>query len=80
MRIAVSNSSPLINLSIIKRFNLLYSFDIIYIPPAVWNEVVINGEGLPGCNEVKNGVNQGKIIVTPLSNPISVNRFRRVLH
>jgi len=80
MRIAVSNSSPLINLSIINRFHLLYSFDVIHIPPAVWNEVVVDGEGLPGCNEVRNGVCQGKIVVTPLSNPNTFNRFRRVLH
>jgi len=80
MRIAVSNSSPLINLSIINRFHLLYSFDSIHIPPAVWNEVVVSGEGLPGCDEVRNGVKRGKIIVTPLSDPESVEKFRRVLH
>jgi len=80
MRIAVSNSSPLINLSIINRFHLLYSFDIIHIPPAVWNEVVVHGEGLPGCDEVRDGVTQGKIIVSPLSNPDSIKRFRQTLH
>jgi len=50
----VSNASPLINLSRIGKIDLLHSlFGNIMIPVAVWNEVVVEGEGLPGAANVK---------------------------
>lgn len=50
---AVSNSSPLILLAYIDRFDLLrLLFDEIYIPPAVWQEVVVDGADRPGSREV----------------------------
>ena len=64
---AVSNSSPLIHLAAIERLNLLREFyEDVLIPPAVWREVVEEGEGRSGAREVSEAVNQGWLrIVTP---------------
>ena len=52
--VVISNSSPLINLSIIGRLDLLKSkFSEIMIPQAVWREVVVDGVGKPGAKEVE---------------------------
>ena len=52
--VVISNSSPLINLSIIGRLNLLErKFSEIIIPEAVWREVVVDGVGKPGTKEVE---------------------------
>ena len=51
---AVSNSSVLISLSLIGRLELLRDkFGKIYIPKAVWKEVVVDSEGEPGSEEVR---------------------------
>jgi predicted nucleic acid-binding protein len=48
----VSDSSTLIHLAVIGRFSLLQSlYQIILIPPAVWDEVVVQGAERPGANE-----------------------------
>jgi len=50
----VSNASPIIVLSNIGLFSLLRDrFHNIPIPEAVYNEVVLEGEGLPGSAELK---------------------------
>lgn len=50
----VSNSSILISLSSINRLYLLKEkFDEIYIPEAVWEEVVEMGKGETGSKEVR---------------------------
>jgi len=50
----VSNSSVLIALSSIQRLALLGdNFKKIYIPEAVWDEVVIKGIGKSGSEEIK---------------------------
>jgi predicted nucleic acid-binding protein len=49
----VSNSSPLIALATINRLTLLKAlFEQVAIPQAVYDEVVIHGEGEPGSREV----------------------------
>jgi predicted nucleic acid-binding protein len=51
--IVVSNASPLIGLASIGQLNLLKQlYGEIHIPEAVWREVVIDGAGQPGANEV----------------------------
>ena len=51
--IVVSNSTPLIALSRIKKFNLLKEyFWEISIPKEVFDEVVIRGRNLSGAEEV----------------------------
>ena len=48
--ILVSNTTPLIGLAIIERFNLLEQlFGEIYIPQAVYNEVVVAGKEIGGA-------------------------------
>ena len=54
MPIVISNSSPLINLAIIGRLELIRKFwGEIYIPEAVWQEVVIDGKDMAGVDEIK---------------------------
>jgi uncharacterized protein len=66
--IVVSNASPLINLAWIEEFELLEQlFGKIIIPNSVWNEVVLNGKGQPGSEEVKSaGWIQKKEIINNL--------------
>ena len=50
----VSNASPLINLARIGKLDLLHRlYGKLIIPEAVWHEVVVEGAGLPGAEEVK---------------------------
>ena len=50
----VSNASPLISLARIGRLDLLRQlYGELFIPEAVWHEVVIEGVGQPGADEVK---------------------------
>jgi predicted nucleic acid-binding protein len=50
----VSNASLLINLSRIERLNLLHDlYNELVIPEAVWQEVVVEGTGLPGADVIK---------------------------
>ena len=50
----VSNSSPLINLARIGRLTLLRElFGVLIVPDAVWQEVVVEGAGQPGADEVR---------------------------
>jgi predicted nucleic acid-binding protein len=52
--IVISNASPIINLAIIGRLNLLKKFWAkIYVPEAVWKEVVIDGEDKDEVVEIK---------------------------
>ncbi len=54
MPIVISNASPIINLAIIGRLNLLKTFwEKIYVPEAVWKEVVIDGEDKAEVAEIK---------------------------
>ncbi|MFC2141085.1 DUF3368 domain-containing protein [Acidobacteriota bacterium] len=54
MPIVISNASPIINLAIIGRLNLLKTFwGKIYVPEAVWKEVVIDGEDKAEVAEIK---------------------------
>ncbi|MER3523030.1 MAG: hypothetical protein C4326_02940 [Ignavibacteria bacterium] len=51
---AVAKVATLINLASVGHLELLREFHgKIVIPPAVWQEVVIKGEGRPGTLEVK---------------------------
>lgn len=49
----VSNASPLINLARISKLDLLRRlYGKLAIPEAVWHEVVVEGEGQAGADEV----------------------------
>ncbi|MEH1951015.1 MAG: hypothetical protein V7K77_29280 [Nostoc sp.] len=48
--VIVADSSPLISLSIIEQLEILPQlYQRILIPPAVWDEVTVQGAGLPGA-------------------------------
>ncbi|WP_243714069.1 hypothetical protein [Nostoc sp. 106C] len=51
--VIVADSSPLISLSIIEQLEILPQlYQRILIPPAVWDEVTVQGVGLPGSQAV----------------------------
>ena len=65
----VSNASPLINLSRIGKIDLLYSlFGTLMVPAAVWNEVVVEGQGFPGAELVRScsWITKGEVKNIPL--------------
>ncbi len=65
----ISDSSTLIHLARIGRLSLLREmFGAIIIPPAVWQEVVIEGKGRTGAEEVRIGQNTGWIQVVDVAN------------
>ncbi|SHE91391.1 Predicted nucleic acid-binding protein, contains PIN domain [Desulforamulus putei DSM 12395] len=67
----ICNSGPLITLSKIGYLHLLPAiFGRIFIPEAVYNEVVENGAGLPGAEEVRNA---DFIRVLKVENQLAVN-------
>jgi predicted nucleic acid-binding protein len=50
----VSNASPLISLARLRSLDLLRQFyGKLLIPEAVWQEIVVEGAGQPGAEEVK---------------------------
>jgi len=52
--IVVSNSSPLISLARIGRLGILASlYERIFVPSEVHREVILDGRGLPGADEVR---------------------------
>ncbi len=68
MTLVVSNTTPLIGLSILDNFALLKNlFGYIQIPSAVYQEIVVNGVGLVGAAEVSRGIHNGWITVKDLS-------------
>jgi len=49
----IADSSPLISLAIIEQLELLPQlYQRVMVPPAVWNEVTVQGLGLPGSQAV----------------------------
>jgi predicted nucleic acid-binding protein len=49
----VCNSFPLIALARIKRLDLIEKvYTKIHLPAAVWQEVVVDGKGLPGAETI----------------------------
>lgn len=54
MPLVISNSSPIINLAIIGRLDLIRKFwGKIYIPEVVWQEVVIDGKDREEVDTIK---------------------------
>lgn len=52
-QIIIADSSPLISLAIIEQLELLPRlYQRVLLPPAVWNEVTVQGLGLPGAEAV----------------------------
>lgn len=60
---AIVDSSSLIGLAQIEQFELLKElFSKVYIPDAVYKEVVIKGKGEPGSEETERAIKDGCII------------------
>lgn len=73
----VSNASPLINLARIGRFELLRElYAEIFIPEAVRREVVEEGAGQPGADEVKRA---GWMKTQAVTNTLLVQALRQDL-
>jgi len=52
--VVVSDSSIIINLAWIGQLHLLQElYEVVLIPNAVWQEVVVKGSGQPGAQEVR---------------------------
>ena len=70
----VVNASPLIYLSVLDHLALLWRvFDDVYIPQAVYTEVVELGQGLPGSQETARAVSNGFIHVRSVSDRLAVD-------
>lgn len=73
----VSNASPLINLARIGKLDLLRQlYGELFIPEAVWQEVVTDGVGQPGAAEVKAAT---WIKVQSVTNTLLVRALRQEL-
>lgn len=49
----VADSGPLISLAIIDQLDLLKQlYQQVLVPPAVWHEVTVKGQGMPGAHAV----------------------------
>jgi predicted nucleic acid-binding protein len=58
--VAATNAGPLIYLSVLGRLSLLRDlFSEVLLPDAVYEEVVLQGHGMPGANETKAAVDDG---------------------
>ena len=52
--LVISNSSPIMNLAIIGQLHLVQElFGEIIIPKEVWSELITEGKGKPGTNEIE---------------------------
>ncbi|HAM52558.1 MAG TPA: DUF3368 domain-containing protein [Nitrospiraceae bacterium] len=76
----VADSSCLIGLSQIKQFELLKELFLeIYIPEAVYDEVVIVGKGEPGSEETEVAVREGWILKRVVNDEVAVSALTTVL-
>lgn len=75
----VVDSSCLIGLAQIKKFDLLKEiFREIFIPEAVYKEVVIRGKGEAGSKETKTAVKEGWIVKKKVKDRIAVNALSSI--
>lgn len=73
MKVAVSNSGPLIHLALIKRLDLLfYLFNKVIIPKSVYNEVIERGlqQSHHDARYIQKEIDEGRIEVRSASNEL----------
>ena len=76
----IANASPLINLAAIECMELVREYHgRIAVPPAVWREVVIEGEGKPGASELVAARSDGWIQVMAPTNESLIGLLKREL-
>src|SRR5881394_1807529 len=73
MAVVISDASPLVHLGAIGRFELLKQlYPVLLIPPAVWTEVTVAGQGRPGAAELTSAVQAGWITLqTPAATTLA---------
>lgn len=77
--VVVSNTSPILNLAIIERLNLLrQQFGQIQISPAVLDELKID-ENRPGSQAIQGAISSGWIQVQPIRNQPLVQLLKKTL-
>lgn len=78
---AVADSSVIIHLAGIAQFDLLRRIHgSLLVPPAVWDEVVVQGRGRPGTDELTKAVADGWVFVVKLSSSASLPAHTELLH
>ena len=76
----VADSSCLIGLSQVEQFELLKElFSEVYIPCAVYDEVVIKGKGEAGSEETESALKGGWILKRSVNDKIGVSALSTVL-
>ena len=78
MAVVISDASPLVHLGSIGRFGLLKQlYPVLLIPPAVWREVTVAGQGRPGAAELAGAVQVGWIkLQTPAAMTVARAELR----
>lgn len=76
----VADSSCLIGLTQIEQFELLNElFSEVYIPHAVYDEVVVKGKGETGCKETESALKDGWLLKKPVNDEVAVNALTTLL-
>ncbi len=79
MPAVISDSSPLIYLSKLERFDLLRSlYGSLVVPKAVWDEIVLGGTGLPEAENLRRAKDQGWVRIES-AGPIPAAAATRLL-
>lgn len=78
--VVVADSSVLIHLSAIGHLGLLRSlFGLLTVAPAVWREVVAEGDGRAGAREIEAGLQEGWLEVLQPSQELLLRSLKRQL-
>ena len=81
MNRAISNTSPIIGLSMLGHLELLWELFDIYIPQEVYNEVVVeSSENAIGKSELRNAVAEGYIKIHEVQDQEFVKKAYGRLH
>ena len=76
----VTDSSCLIGLAQVSFFQLLKAlFSEVYIPDAVYDEVVIKGKGEAGSEETESAAKEGWLLKKPVNDELAVNALTTIL-
>jgi uncharacterized protein len=74
----VTNTTPLIALAQCDLFSLLQAlFGQVLIPPAVYREVVCEGDGRAGAEEAQEAVAEGWLVIEGLREPADAKRLQQ---
>lgn len=77
----VTNTSPLIYLAILNRFQLLRElFDEVSLPEAVYHEVAVHESGQPGVAETRAAVEEGWLRRIAVRDRVAVDSLLGELH